>query len=282
MTKSIILTGSTGFIGLNVLSQMKSTYSFLTLSRKGGYDLSKNDFTTHIPKGDYDTIIHLAQSAHFRDFPNQAADIFNVNSYSTFNLLEWARLNGVKRFILASTGSVYPNNKEILNEERTTPAASNFYGTTKIIAEELAAKYSPFFETISLRIFTCYGPGQQAMLMPGLIQKVISGQEITLANEIGMRFNPIYINDFVRCLNVILQKPFKNAHTVLNVAGPEVVTIKDVVDIIECELQKKAVLRFTSDNHLSLVADIEKLGQLIDINSFKHVRDGIKATINAI
>ena len=57
--------------------------------------------------GGFDAVIALAQSQHFRDFPDHAEEIFAVNVSAHLKLLEWSRITGVRRFIYASSGGIY-------------------------------------------------------------------------------------------------------------------------------------------------------------------------------
>ncbi|HEX8528133.1 NAD-dependent epimerase/dehydratase family protein, partial [Allosphingosinicella sp.] len=61
-----------------------------------------------------DAIVYLAQSPHFRLFPERAADVFAVNSGEVLRALDYARRAGAKRFVYASTGGVYRPSAEPL------------------------------------------------------------------------------------------------------------------------------------------------------------------------
>ena len=51
----------------------------------------------------------------------------------------------------------------------------------------------------ALRYFFIYGPGQQGMMMPGIMQRISSGQEVQLAGEDGIALNPVYVEDAATC-----------------------------------------------------------------------------------
>ena len=61
--------------------------------------------------------MHLAQSPRYRDFPEGALDVFEVNVGSTQRLLDWACRQGVKRFIYASSGGVYGHGEAPFEED---------------------------------------------------------------------------------------------------------------------------------------------------------------------
>ena len=80
--------------------------------------------------------------------------MFGVNLSSTF-LLEWARNNGVSKFIFTSTANVYDQNDEkLLENSKTLP--NSFYGASKLASEQLISQYSNYFsiEILRLLLFT--------------------------------------------------------------------------------------------------------------------------------
>src|SRR2546426_11157922 len=83
-----------------------------------------------------DVIIHLAQSRQFRRFPEQAADIFAVNTAATARLLDFARRAGARSFVYASSGGVYGGSETPLSESAAL-RPGNFYAASKTAAELL-------------------------------------------------------------------------------------------------------------------------------------------------
>ena len=106
---------------------------------------------------DVDAVVHLAQANV--PFPDGADALFAVNVAATQRLLEHARRTGARRFVLASSGSVYGASPAPLTE--TSPlAAHDFYSATKVAAERLTQAYESHLETAILRLFVPYGPGR--------------------------------------------------------------------------------------------------------------------------
>ena len=75
-------------------------------------DLSQNWSTDKLPR-DFDVIIHLAQSSKFRNFPENALDVFNVNINTTAKLLDFAKNNSISKFIYTSSGGIYKKGKSL-------------------------------------------------------------------------------------------------------------------------------------------------------------------------
>ena len=77
MSKNVLITGASGFIGkfLNKKLHSFGNINVLCISRETGFDLSKKGWTESISNQNIDTIIHLAQSNFYRDFPNQVSKL---------------------------------------------------------------------------------------------------------------------------------------------------------------------------------------------------------------
>ncbi|MBK9637419.1 MAG: NAD(P)-dependent oxidoreductase [Bacteroidetes bacterium] len=198
-----LITGASGFIGRNLVKQLLSTnddFELLLVQRDLPVFNDKrvtvklldlnSDIISNLKDENFDSIIHLAQSPHFRDFPDKASDIFNVNTRSVVELANLGISKGIKGFLFASTGSVYDLNGDILTESSPINA-SNFYAATKIASETLLVPYSSYFSVDILRIFNPYGPDQKGMLLPGLIDRIRNNEAIKLNSGKGMVFKQI-------------------------------------------------------------------------------------------
>ena len=168
----------------------------------------------HPLPNEVDTIVYLAQSDHFRDFPDKSQDIFAVNAASVLQMLDYARESGVKRFIYASSGGVYGSSQDVLIEN-TSLSINNklgFYLSTKICAEALLENYIPYMSIIILRFFFVYGFGQRKdMLIPRLVDSVRQGEPIHLQGKEGFKLNPIYVVDAVHSIKkaLLLNESYK-------------------------------------------------------------------------
>src|SRR5262249_40821073 len=143
-----------------------------------------------------DAILHLAQSREFRKFPDQARDIFMVNTQSTLQLLDYGRKAKCKVFVYASSGGVcgYLSRPIV---ETDPPQLTNFYLASKYASEGFVSSYSDFFVPVNLRYFFVYGEGQRDMFMPGLVTRVLQGSAVTIAGKTGVAVNPIHVSDAV-------------------------------------------------------------------------------------
>jgi UDP-glucose 4-epimerase len=179
-------------------------------------------------------VYYLANSNQYKSYPEGIEDVFEVNVIGLFRILRFAYEVGAKGFVYASTGSIYATKQDKdFFEPQNTPIDSslNFYLSSKVCGESLVQGFVPLFETVVIcRPFFIYGPGQRHnMLIPRLIKCVRENKPIILQGEEGMRFNPIYVEDaadaFMACSKL------KGSY-IFNIAGPEVVSLKTVGEII--------------------------------------------------
>lgn len=235
---SLLVTGASGFIGgavLQALSQ-SSSIEVLPISRSLGYDFTQPGWSEQLPKGSIQSILHLAQSHQYGQFPEGADDLFGVNLQGTHELLQWARQEGVERFVFASTGNVYQRSTTAV-DEKAPLAPSDYYGATKLAGELLVQAYAPFFQIAIARIFGVYGAGQKGKLVANLIQRLKTREPITLAQGEGISLTPLYIEDCVAGLLHLLQAPPPSNPWIGNLAGPQSLSLKEMALILSGHLQ---------------------------------------------
>ena len=172
MKKTILVTGAGGFIGSHILELLQGDFEIFGLfhnepSESVGVNVLvgnlANDISDILPRK-IDIVLHLARSNFYRDPKNNGKDIFDINTLSTFNLLNWAKKAGANKFIFSSTANVYKPTSEILIESSLVKPMS-LYAASKASAEMLVGQFSSDFHTTILRVFTVYGPGQKNMLV---------------------------------------------------------------------------------------------------------------------
>ena len=269
----ILVTGSNGLLGrylVNLLKDKNLVYCLVNPENKSylegvnliPIDLSKYWSSRFLPdKIDY--IFHHAQSNKFRDFPNSSNDIFNVNIQSTAILLDYAKEVGVKKFIYTSTGGIYQQNSEILDENaKPMPfdKLGHYFGS-KVCSEILVKSFSSIFQTFIIRPFFIYGPGQKRnMLMPRLFDFVLNGVPIEIQGEDGIKINPIHVNDASKVIANILKV---ESGLTLNMAGPSIYHIKEICDLIGEYLHIVPVFKKIPGEPNDLVADISVMEKIL-------------------
>jgi UDP-glucose 4-epimerase len=268
----ILITGAGGFIGNRLLRALHLNHQVWALSRRRPTPATpaevqwiEQDLTLPL---DYsrlpdkvDVVIHLAQSKFYKDFPDRADDIFAVNVSSTYRLLEYARRVKAQRFIFSSTGGVYGYSYEKFVE--TDPVSPlNFYLSSKYMGELLIANYQQFFDTTVFRLFFVYGAGQaETMLIPRLVNSVISGRPLILQRYDGIQINPVHVSDVVNAFERTLSL---EGHHLMNLGGPQVLSLREIGKFIGAELNREPLFEVRDDLEPGhLIGDLTKVRDLL-------------------
>ena len=281
----ILMTGATGFIGRALLQSPPPDHEITLLIRDpdrlppgAGVNVVRTDLTqlpdpAALPES-VDAVIHLAQAS--AAFPGGADALFQVNAAATQRLADYARRAGAKRFIFTSSGNVYAPGRGPLFED-TPLEPADFYGVTKLVSEKVLGCYREFFDVIILRLFAPYGPGQQGRMIPGIIERVRAGRTVTLTNGGEPRINPVYIDDLVEIFATALK--LKGSHTV-NVAGPEVVSVRDVANLAGAALGVQPVFEEReSASHVNFIADTTRMNDLFGALKVTSPAQGIRRMV---
>ena len=223
--KNYLVTGGAGFIGSHLIKRLLTLGGKVTTIDNLSTGFKKNiSSDVNFIKGDcgnfkiykklknkkFDAIFHLAgQSSGEISFDDPIYDI-KCNTSSTILLLKYALQSGCKRFIFASTMSVYGKNiVNPVNElQKTFPLS--FYGISKLASENYLRIYEKYgIEYTSLRLFNVYGPGQNmSNLRQGMISifmsQMINHGKINIKGSSYRYRDFIYIDDvveyFIKCL----------------------------------------------------------------------------------
>lgn len=287
----VLITGATGLIGRSLVARLSRSHEVVPLARKNSssmeqfkpahlaVDLAGAEFIQYLPAG-VSTVVHLAQSDHYRSFPEQAQDIFDVNVRSTALLLEWARNNGVQRFVLASSGGIYGHGDEAFTEEHAVTGGGplGYYLSSKHCAEMLAESYSSYMSVITLRFFFVYGPWQRSsMLVPRLIANIQEGNPIELQSADGIKLNPIYVEDAAAAIaDALLLRDSQK----INIAGSEVLSIRRIAEIIGGIVNAKPIFTRSSTDPRNIVADIRKMQRLL-MSPQTNFASGVRKVLSA-
>ncbi|TND06508.1 MAG: NAD dependent epimerase/dehydratase family protein, partial [Bacteroidetes bacterium] len=227
-----LVTGGNGLIGGELLGLLSDRYDVHaavrtvpagvhSVVRYFPFDLAAPWNVNALP-AKADIVIHLAQSEKFREFPEKAEEVFQVNTQSTLHLLDYARKTGVRKFIYASSGGIYGSSNSGFTEDAQVLSASElgFYLGTKLCSEILVENYTKFFDVDIVRFFFVYGPRQRrSMLIPRLVDNVREGRPIGLVGKDGIRINPIHVSDAASVLARCIELPGSQK---INIGGSEV------------------------------------------------------------
>ena len=266
---NILVVGATGTLGRFLCRQLLDVgHHLVIIVRNKSYDLITDENLVYIQMDltdinlrrlpvDIDVVYYLAQSRRYREFPDGAEDMLDVNINAPVKLANWAVKHQISTFIYASSGGVYPNPEEPVKEffDISLHKTSGFYIGSKLAAELLLNNYNEYFETFNiLRPFFIYGPEQnEQMLIPRLIRNIQHQTPITINGDDGIVINPIYASDAAEvCVRLLENKGTK----IINVAGNEPISLKELALKIGKELRIQPVFSYIDKPANNLIGDI--------------------------
>lgn len=192
----------------------------------------------------FDQVIHLAARAGVRPSLLEPALYQRVNVEGTVNLLEAARLNGVRKFTIASSSSVYGVNSKVpFSESDPIFAAISPYAASKLACEALGHVYHHVhgLDVVMLRFFTVYGPRQRPDLAIHKFTRLIAaGKPIPVFGDGSTARDYTYVTDTVDGVIACTQKEF--GYGIFNLGESDTVTLNRLVELLEKSLGRKAVV----------------------------------------
>ena len=170
----ILVTGARGFIGAALVRALAQTGTTVTASDLGGAATDIADFRACditdarqvdelFDRDRFDTIIHCGAVSGPMVTADRPLDIWRINVLGTAHLLEAVRRQGVGRFVLCSSCSVYGAMNGATIDEDTPPDPGSFYGASKLAAEQAMVGYvrEHGVNAVALRLAWVYGPGRR-------------------------------------------------------------------------------------------------------------------------
>jgi UDP-glucuronate 4-epimerase len=192
----------------------------------------------------FDQVIHLAARAGVRPSLADPALYQRVNVEGTVNLLEAARIAGVKKLTIASSSSVYGVNSKVpFAESDPIFAAISPYAASKLACEALGHVYHHVYgmDIAMLRFFTVYGPRQRPDLAIFKFAKLISaGKPIPVFGDGSTARDYTFVTDTVDGVMACTQKQI--GFDIFNLGESQTVTLGRLIELLETALGKKAII----------------------------------------
>ena len=283
--KNVLVFGASGFVGSNLIKKSLDELNLIPVARDASLnyvnvELSSPDFVSSLPK-DVDVVIYLAQSNAYRNFPEGAKDMQQVNANAVLQIANWSIENNVEKIIYASTANVYADqNSSFTKDSPTNP--SSFYGFSKLTGEGILKQFSSLISVDIFRFFSIYGPNQNGMLIPMMINRVRNSEKVTITNKEGLFLSPVYIDDVV---NLLIERAKNIAETptfnILNVSGEEVISLAEIVDIIGEKVKIEPNIEFIPGEERYLCFDKNSVFKDYISEDYKAISflDGITKTL---
>lgn len=232
---------------------------------------------------DVQAVINLAARAGVRASVADPAVYYRANCLGTLVLLELCRRQGVSKFVLASTSSLYgAHNPVPYREDADTNRPLSPYAASKKAAETLAYTYHYLhgIDVTILRYFTVYGPaGRPDMSIFRFVRQIAEGEPIVVYGDGNQRRDFTFVEDIARGTIAGLQKM---GYEIINLGGDRSVTLSEVIDQI-CHLLGKEAQVIRQPPHPADVpatwADINKARRLLHWQPEVPLEEGLRRSV---
>jgi len=308
--KTVLLTGAAGFIGWKTGEfLLKEGHKVIGVDNLNNYydvrlkeyrkkDLEKYENFKFYPIdienlqaleilfNDYkfDVVINLAARAGVRYSMKNPYVYMTTNANGTLNLLDLMKKYGVKKFVLASTSSLYAGQPMPFKEDLPVNTPISPYAASKKAAEVMAYTYHYLYgiDVSVVRYFTVYGPaGRPDMSIFRFIKWIDEGKPIILYGDGSQSRDFTYVDDIARG-TILATKEL--GYEIINLGGGKnPISLKRVIETIEAYLGKKAVIDYRPFHKADLKetwADITKAKNLLGWEPKVSFEEGIKKTVD--
>lgn len=231
----------------------------------------------------FDAVINLAARAGVRQSVENPWVYYETNVTGTLNLLELCRAFGVRKFVLASTSSLYgAENRCPFREDDNTDGPLSPYAASKKAAEALTYAYHHLhgLDVTVLRYFTVYGPaGRPDMALFRFAQWIHEGRPVTVYGDGQQSRDFTYVDDVARGTLAGL-RPL--GYEVINLGSDEPVVLMDAIRLVERLVGKEAQLEFEPRHRADMLAtwaDIGKARELLDWQPQVGFEEGVQSLV---
>jgi nucleoside-diphosphate-sugar epimerase len=242
MSKKILITGGTGFIGRNVVSELiKRGYEVHSLvyppfapEQEGLFQyemnlMNSNDVATFLKEHKFENLIHLAW------YVGKGCHTHNFNldwTISTLNLIKSFVENGGKTFVGAGTISEYEYKYGYLLEDETPTDPQTLYGNSKNAIFNIAKVYCKQNDCKFKwpRIFNLYGPNEKPQrLMPSVINSCLKGEDVKVSDCLKFQ-DYLHVEDTARGIVDIFESDIEGA---VNICSGKPIQLRQIVEKIK-------------------------------------------------
>ena len=299
---NFLITGVAGFLGSALANQLaREGHQVRGLDDLSSGDQNRLFEDVYFTRGDVndrpklwtllqdiDCVFHLAARVQVAESLLYPREYNDVNVGGTVSLMEAIRDVGVKRVILISSGAIYGMQEKQPVNESIRPQPSSPYAVSKLAAEYYVQNIGKLWgiETVCLRVFNAYGPGQMlpashAPVIPHFLFQAVRGGSMVIHGDGKQTRDFIYVRDVVRAMVAAATAPNLDG-SVINVGSGVETSIREILNqIIEITETKSEVI-YTPRNDAGvsrLSADISRARELLSFEPRIDLKEGLKLTL---
>ena len=233
---------------------------------------------------DFDVVVHLAAKAGVRPSIQDPVGYATANVMGTQIMLEFARRRAIRRFVLASSSSVYGNSRKIpFAETDPVDAPISPYAATKVASEVLCRTHHHLYgmSMVALRFFTVYGPRQRPDLaIRKFATLMLRGEPIPMFGDGTSQRDYTWIDDILAGVLAAIDytASVRGAFEIINLGGNRTTTLKRLIDLLAHALDREPVVEphpAQPGDVRRTYADITKAGRLLQYAPTTTIEEGI-------
>jgi nucleoside-diphosphate-sugar epimerase len=267
-------------------------YRLARLKSRPGFEFHKLDISdrgafnrqSEILSQPFEAVINLAARAGVRQAVTDPWVYVDTNMTGTLNLLDFCQRQGIRKFILASTSSVYGSDAPLPTpEDAPSDRPLQPYAASKKGAEALCHAYYHLYgiDVTVFRYFTVYGPaGRPDMSVFRFIQWMSEGRPVRLTGDGNQARGFTYVDDIARG-TILGLKPL--GYEIINLGGHECVKMIELIHLMEEVIGRKAHIEHLPVNPADMFANwanVEKAGRLLGWEPFISLREGVERSVD--
>jgi UDP-glucose 4-epimerase len=255
----------------------------------GSYDLVEGDVRDADLVADLvtdaDYVYHQAAQAGVRPSVENPRKYDEVNADGTLNVLDACRDEGIERFVMASSSSVYGVPQYLPYDEvhPTTPVSP--YGASKLAAERYACAYGEVYDfpVVALRYFTVYGPRMRPnMAISNFVSRCMNDEPPVIYGDGTQTRDFTFIEDVVEANVTLLEEDAADGEAV-NIGSTDNIEIKTLAEEIRDQIAPDLDLVYESRHDADAEhthADTSKAGELLGYEASHTIREGVSKFID--
>ena len=275
--KKILLTGSTGFIGSNVLPvlQKNAMYEIKTPARTDLNLKSEREVSSYLERERFDVVVHFANPTPAKNPVDLYENLLEDSLRIFLNFYNHSDLFG--KMIYTGSGAEYGKTRDLdlITEERCfSMIPEDPYGLGKYVMNRLACQSRNVF---NFRIFACFGPNDmESKFITHCIRSVLRNQTITIRKD--CEFDYIHVFDFARYIEWGINAELK--HHDYNVTSGIATHLTDIAKLVLEEMHSELGIRLLSDEHnTNYSANNRRIVEESGIRPMYSLREGIRMQI---
>lgn len=305
--KKYLVTGGAGFIGSHIAGRLLQAGNFVRVAdnfstgkkehikaflRQPNFELFKGDLANaHFADkavNNMQVVFHQAAAASVAGSIENPLHAHHANITGTLNLLLAAKKAGVKKFVFASSSSVYGNNPESPKKETFAIDPVSPYALTKYAGEKYTQLFWELYglPTVCLRYFNVFGPkqdpySQYSAVIPKFITSFLKNQKPVIYGNGEQSRDFVYIDNVVDA-NILAAKATTGYGQVFNVGCGASIDLNQVIVLLQKITGKNikpVYQKARKGDIVSSTADIAKASNILRYAPAVHCEEGLKKTV---